>query len=76
MLYHNIRIISWRAKQNTKDLGETLVGGDMTIIPASTTKIFGDSFFGYVWRNIKFGKADSYIHVLTTYIPVYVIVLY
>ena len=59
MLYHNIRIISWGAKQNTKDLGETLLGGVMTIIPASTTKIFGETFFTYVWRNIKFGKADS-----------------
>ena len=76
MLYHNIRIIFWGTKQDAKDLGETLVGGNMRIYPVDTTKIFGDSFFGYVWRNIKFGKADSYIHVLTTYIPVYVIVLY
>ena len=48
----------------------------MVIYPVRHTKIFGDSFFGYVWGNIKFGKTDSYIHVLTTYIPVYVIVLY
>ena len=44
MLYHNIRIISWGAKQDAKDLGETLLGGVMTIIPASTTKIFGETF--------------------------------
>ena len=39
----------------------------MVIYPVDTTKIFRDTFFTYVWRNIKFGKADSWERVLSVY---------